>query len=130
MFCKPIYIAFSFFICLLFTSQKSNGAGNFISSGYKTIENVSKSPIDNPYAKANDLLMDIDDDDDETSSKTKHRLSKTSFTLVNKFKTSKQILASANSTVFNFNHYPANRYFNVPHCAKTSISLAICCLRI
>lgn len=133
MFYKPFYITFIIITTLLFSFQKSKAGVCLIAkqSGYNVPETLSNSPIHATRA-INDMLTNSnDDDDDETSSKTKHRLPKITVSLNHKFNTSKQAIQA----LFKFNDggftYLKGKYYS-PNSLffKTSISIALCCLKI
>ena len=102
-----------------------------VSSKYKVQSNFTKKPTQNSNTRMLDLLINLDDkDDDETSSKSKQKTSKAALAFKNKFNSSNHFnflfedptLRLSNSTG---KFYPANSLFS-----KTSISIAICCLKI
>jgi hypothetical protein len=134
VFNRPFYTTLLIFTALFFLFQKSNAGINVVArSHYNIPQTFSKANDRVAQQIVNDILTNSNDEDsdDETSSKTKHRLPKITMPHDSKFNSARLLVSSLirfNSSLFsgsaNRSRFAAFLFY------KTSISIAIRCLRL
>src|SRR6202007_2029917 len=126
------YFVFFIVISLLLFSTKKSKAHSIVNSKYKIHSNFLKKPTQNSNTRILDFLINLDDRDyDETTSKSKHKTSKVTLTLNNKFnRFSNTILSASKFDIYYSSDNIRNNYSINSLFVKTTISIAICCLKI
>lgn len=79
---RRFYTTFIILSVLFFSAQRSHACSRMVPNKHKIHCNFLKKPIQSSRGANYDLLINMDDkDDDETTSKTRHRLHRSSLVL-------------------------------------------------